>query len=86
MKEFTKKEIEDKIRLFFQKENLESDEVKKIKKLSMTHRIRLGEYRKRFCKKCFSDLMNGKRKISKEKVIVICKKCNLKNQYKIKLS
>jgi RNase P subunit RPR2 len=86
MKYFTRKEAQHKIALFFQNGHLESKEIKKIKRISMTHRIRLGEYRKRFCKKCFSDLMNGKRKISKEKVIVICKKCNFKNQYKIKLS
>lgn len=48
-----KKEAEEKIENFF-KEKHDADKVKKVKKLAMSHQIKLGEKRKLFCKKCFS--------------------------------
>ncbi len=84
MEHMTKKEAEIKIRKFFEKNSIEAKEVKKIKKLTMRHRIRLKDDRKRFCKKCYSDLRNGKIRINKKYKQVICKKCNTLNRWTFK--
>ncbi len=84
MKHNSRTEAIDKIKLFFQKDILESSEVKKIKTLAMAHRIRLGEYRKRFCKKCYSDLRNGEISVSNSIKQIICNNCRNKNRWKIK--
>ena len=86
MKELTKKESQNIIEDYFKKDNLDPNSTKKIKKLAMTYRIRLGEYRKRFCKKCYSDLKLGKTRINKMYKQVSCLKCNAVNRWKIKLS
>ncbi len=89
MKHNSRAETIEKIKLFFEKDELEAPEVKKIKTLAMTHRIRLGEYRKRFCKKCYSDLKNADIRINKKYKQLTCKKCNVINRgiiKKIKIS
>jgi RNase P subunit RPR2 len=82
-KELTRKEAEQKVKEFFEKERLDSKQTKKIKRIAMKYRIRLGEYKRRFCKKCFSDLRNGKTRISKGNKTVVCPKCNYFNRWKI---
>ena len=84
MKNNSKKEAKDAIDLFFKKESLDREEVRKIKSLAMKHRIGLKEYRKRFCKKCYSDLRLGKTRISKKHKQVTCGKCNSINRWKLK--
>ena len=64
---YSKKEIEKKIREFFQKESFAADEAKKIKKLAMKFNLKLGKNRRRFCKKCYSDLKKWKNK-DKQKI------------------
>jgi len=48
-----KKEAEEKINEFFSKKH-EPEEVRKIKKMAMSYQIKLGDKRKKFCKKCYS--------------------------------
>jgi hypothetical protein len=78
----SKTEAKAIIETFFKKEFFSSSEVLKIKKLAMTHRIRLGEYRKLFCKSCLSKL-KGKTLISKGYKTVECSSCNYKNKFKL---
>jgi RNase P subunit RPR2 len=78
----TKTEAKKRIEQYFSKNDLNPKETKKIKKLAMQYRIRLREERKRFCRKCFRDLMDGKVKISKTQKTVICK-CGFVNKWKI---
>jgi len=82
----SRKEILKKITSFFENGELDSKDIKKIKKLAMSKNIQLGEYRKRFCKNCFSDLKNGKVRVSKFYKSIECSKCKFKNRWKIKIS
>lgn len=84
MEDLTKKEAERIIDAYFSKDKLDSNETKKIKKLAMKHRIRLGKYRKRFCKKCYSDLSSGKIRVSRDYKYAICSSCGKRNSWKIK--
>ena len=82
----TKKEAQEKIKEFFnQKEELDSKYVKKMKRLAMRHNIKLGIFRRRFCKKCFSDLKHnsGKIRITKTHKIVECGRCGFRNGWRI---
>ena len=81
MKELFKNEAKKDIDDYFSKEKLEPEKTRKIKKLAMSYRIRLGNYRKRFCKKCFNDLREGKTRISKTSKTIICQKCNSINRF-----
>jgi RNase P subunit RPR2 len=55
MKKSDRKEAEEKLKEFFENiKNKTPREIKKMKKLTMKQNIRLGELRKKFCKKCFS--------------------------------
>ncbi|MSS74254.1 hypothetical protein EXS72_01285 [Candidatus Pacearchaeota archaeon] len=83
MKKLSRKDAQEIIYRFFESQRIESAQVKKIKKLAMTHRIRLGEYRKRFCKKCYVDLKFGKVRVSNRIKQIICNNCGNKNKWKI---
>jgi len=85
MKETSKKEVQKIIEDYFTKNELDSNSTKKIKTLAMVHRIRLGNYRKRFCKKCFNDLRLGKTRISKMYKQITCLKCGIVNRWKLKV-
>ena len=51
----TKSQAEAKIGEFFESiKDKEKEQVRKIKRLAMHYKIRLGEKRKTFCQKCFS--------------------------------
>jgi len=80
-KELSKGEAKKKIDDYF-KGKLDPEKTKKIKRLAMKYKIRLGDYRKRFCKKCFADLMGGKIRITKNYKNVGCN-CGEKNKFKI---
>ncbi|MEK6800901.1 MAG: hypothetical protein AABY10_05810 [Nanoarchaeota archaeon] len=83
MKEkINKKEVLGKIKGFFEKDNFKAEEVRKIKRLSMKFNLKLGENRKKFCKKCLSKL-EGKVRIKNGFKNVECKNCNFVNRYKI---
>lgn len=53
----SKQEIQDKIEEVFSK-NASKEEIRKIKKLASSKNIKIRDYRKKFCKKCYS-LFNG---------------------------
>ena len=82
MKDLAKTEAKKRIDSHFSKDKLDTKETRKIKRLAMSHRIRLKEERKRFCKKCFRDLSEGKVRISKGHKNVICR-CGFANRWKI---
>ena len=84
MKEISKKEAQKIIEDYFSGNEIDSEKTRKIKKLAMANRVRLGEHRKRFCKKCYSDLKLGKIRINKIYKQVTCLKCGLVNGWKIK--
>ena len=83
MKKLTSKsEAQLLIQEFFKKDEFSPIEVKKIKRLAMKYKIRLGNYRKEFCKKCLTKL-NGKTRISKSYKSIECKNCGFTNKFKI---
>lgn len=61
-------------------------EVKKIKRLAMHNKIKLGELRKKFCKKCYSlfKSTNCEVRVKKGFKIVKCLKCGNVSKYKLK--
>lgn len=67
---------------FFKKESFSQEELKKIKRLAMKHQIKLGVYRKNFCKKCLSKI-KGKITINKDFKTIECASCGYKNRYKL---
>lgn len=84
-KKLSRKEAQEKIDGFFrQSEELDPKDVRKIKRLAMAYNIKLGDYRKRFCKKCLSDLRKGKIRVTKNFRSVECAVCGARNRFKIK--
>jgi predicted Zn finger-like uncharacterized protein len=78
----SKKEIEEQVKKIFSK-NPNPEEIKKLKKLSMSKNIKLGKLKRKFCKKCYS-LFNSKNseiRIKKEFKTVKCKKCGNVNKW-----
>jgi len=75
----SKTQAKEKINLFFRQRNFEAKDVKKIKRLAMKFRIRLGDYRKLFCKKCLSKL-KGKTRVTKFYKTIECENCDYKNR------
>jgi RNase P subunit RPR2 len=79
----TRKEAQEKIDSFFtQKKELNPLYVKKIKRLAMKYNIKLGVHRRRFCKKCYSDLKKGKIRITKTHKIIECPNCKERNRFR----
>jgi len=70
---------------FFSKNDFSKEEVRKIKRLAMKHKILLKDYRKKFCKKCFSNFKSGSIRIEKGFKVILCE-CGYKNRWKIKTS
>ena len=77
----TKKEIIE----LLNKAKSEKD-VKKIKRLAMHSKIKLGGLRKKFCKKCYSlfDSSNCEIRIKKGFKVVRCLGCGYISRYKLK--
>jgi RNase P subunit RPR2 len=67
---------------FFLQERFSSEEVRKIKRLAMKFNIKLGKYRKLFCKNCLLKL-RGKLRINNGHKTIVCENCGCKNMYKI---
>ena len=84
MKKISKTKAMKKIEEFFKNiKNKTPKEIKKIKKLAMRDNIKLGEKKKKFCKKCFSPrlkVIGMKNKIKK----IRCEDCKNISQWKIK--
>lgn len=76
-----KKEAGEFIEEFFKSKH-SREEVKKIKKLAMSYQIKLGDKRKKFCKKCYSmnlKFLGIKNKIKRVK----CEDCGNVMRWKI---
>lgn len=84
MKPKNRKEAEKLIEEFFSKiDNKESKKIRKMKKLAMHYKIKLGEKRKLFCKYCYSQF-KGKTRIKKGMKRVVCSACGRVSGWKIK--
>jgi len=70
----SKQEIQEKIKHVFSK-NASNEEIRKIKKLASSKNIKLKDYKKKFCKKCFSLFNSGNSQIRIKKGFKIIK-CN----------
>ena len=83
---FSKSEAEEKIRDFFSHiKHKTPNEVGKIKKLAMSHKIKLGDKRKLFCKKCLNPYGRDSSMSIKSGFINIgCGACWFKNRWKLK--
>jgi len=77
-----KTEAQKSISEFFSRTNFSGDEVRKIRNIAMKYRIRFGEYRKLYCKKCLSKL-SGKTRITKTHKTIVCDKCGTVNRFKL---
>lgn len=78
----SRKDTQEKINSFFERKDFAPEEMKKIKRLAMKFNIKLGNYRKSFCKKCLNPL-KGKTRVTKFFRIVECGKCRQMNRHKI---
>lgn len=78
-----KPEVKKKIEEFFKQKDFTPEQLKKIKRLAMKFKMKLGEKRKFFCKKCFNPLA-GKLRVSKTHKTIECKFCGFKNKVRIK--
>ena len=86
MKKLSKTEANNEIKEFFRNiEDKSSRDVKKIKKLAMSYNLPLKDFRKKFCKECFTPY-TGKEKIRiKNKMKIIgCKNCDNITRWRIK--
>jgi len=84
-RDINKKQAMEEINEFFKQEDFTSEETKKIKRMAMKYKIRLGEYRKLFCSKCLSQL-EGKTRIHSEHKTITCKVCGSLNRQRISLN
>ncbi len=78
----SKTEAKERIDSFFKKSKFSSEDVKKMKRLGMKYNIKLGIYRKKFCKKCLSKL-KGKTRITKSHKSIECEICGNLNRFKL---
>jgi len=80
----SKLEVESKIKEIFSQKPTPK-EIKKAKRLAMSKNIKLGELRKKFCKKCYTlfDSENSEIRIKKGLKIIKCKECGNVSRYKL---
>jgi RNase P subunit RPR2 len=81
-KHISKSQAKDLIDKFFSRNNFAAEQLKKMRKLAMRHKIKLSKQRKFFCKSCLSKL-SGKIRITGTHKTVICKSCGFKNKFKL---
>lgn len=77
------KEAQKRIDEFFKREKFSAGELRKIKRLAMKFNIKLGVYKRKFCKNCLSQL-KGKTRVDKNYKTVKCENCSYLNRFKIK--
>ncbi len=83
-KKISKKEAKKQIEEFFQYLPSKSPkEVKKIKKLAMSHKIPLKDKRKLFCKKCMNPYQMPSIRIRNDKIRITCDNCEYKSRWKV---
>jgi len=78
----SKTEAAKEIDEFFLSNDFSSLKLRKIIRLAMKYKIRLGRYRKLFCKSCLSQL-KGKTRISKTHKAITCQSCKYTNKFKM---
>jgi len=78
----TKKEALEKIEEFFKRKEFDAKEARKVKRLAMKFNIKLGEKRKKFCKRCLSKL-GGKTRVSRVYKSIKCANCKYRNRFKL---
>jgi len=84
MKKASKTEAEKNIEEFFTDiRDKTTKDVKKIKKLSMSKNIKLGEKRKLFCKKCLMPHKNSSIRIKKGIISITCGNCGFVNRWRV---
>ena len=84
-KSISKTEARESISEFFKEiKSKTPKEIKKIKRLAMSHNILLKEKRRLFCRKCLSPYKNAKIRIKNGFKIVECKKCGYVGRWKMK--
>lgn len=79
----SRREAQEKIEKSFSRDRFSAEEMRKIKRLAMKLNIKLGNYRKLFCKKCLSQL-KGKIRITKKYKVIECESCGFLNRQGIK--
>ncbi len=78
-----KQKVKEKIDSFFERKSFSSDELRKIRNVAMKHRIKFGNYRARFCKKCFTDLRKNTTRTTKQYKTTRCLSCGYFNKIRI---
>ncbi len=86
IKKLKKEDILTMINSIFLK-NSSKKEIKKLKRLSMSKNIKLGNLRKKFCKKCLAYFTSetSEIRIKKHHKTVRCKNCGYISRWKIKM-
>jgi RNase P subunit RPR2 len=85
MKKSSKKEAKEDISNFFiDIKNKDSKQIKKIKKLAMSHNISLKDKRKTFCKKCLTPYKKPKIRIRNKIKRVTCENCGYVSRWGIR--
>lgn len=78
----SKTEAKAKIEEFFKNKDLDKEKLRKIRRLAMKFKIPLKEKRRRFCKKCKTQL-KGQIRLTKTHKTIICKECGFRNKFRI---
>jgi len=83
-KNIKRDKAKEKIESFFSNiKNKTPKEIKKIRRLAMSHNIKLKAKRKLFCQSCFSPLNNTKIRIKKGLKAIKCLSCGNVMRWKI---
>lgn len=84
-KKISKSEAEKEIDKFFSHlKNKTAKDVKKIKRIAMSHKIKLGDKRKLFCKKCLYPYDYPSIRIKNDMITIVCENCEHKSRWKFK--
>jgi|TARA_Y100000310_G_C20170770_1_gene573551 RNase P subunit RPR2 len=85
IKKISKTKAREKVEKFFSNIKSKSPkEIKKIKKISASYNIKLGNKKKLFCKKCLAPYIDSKTRINKKTKIITCGKCKSVSRWKLK--
>jgi RNase P subunit RPR2 len=84
-KKISKKDAQKEINVFFSKiKNKTQKDVKKIKKVAMSHNLKLENKRKKFCKYCLEPYTNKERvRINNGIKSITCNECKKVSRWKI---
>lgn len=81
-KSMSKTQVREKIDEFFQQRDFTPEQLKKVKRIAMKFNIKLGDYRKMFCKRCLHPL-KGRLSVTKTHKTIVCKNCGFRNKIRI---